>query len=550
MKRLLTLLLLALTITASAQIKLGSYVVTIGENDTYPVTLDSLQQGGLQVTYNRVTRDAIPMARRKEGMYVSYSSADSLFKLVGGKWVYQGSTTGYKRTYTADNNDYQAILENPDSTAFSYGYNNYDSVKNYKGFIQIRMPMAQHMWAIEGTINQWHLDGKSDITKFKITGYAWGGYDNTIANWVSLNPQFETTGDRSFFSNLKITGGNVVYKDTNYVALTIGDTSTAWGSHFTFNIDKVYLNDISNNERHRHNWRAQLIITPGCCPPPASAKEPQTTTTTFTPSSNPAVVNVSFKNINSGTGTPASGSTEPISSGWAYNMLNSLGSASYLNADVNASANSVVQRDSGGNINGVYLKMSGPVIDAIGINDIVTTANDGYLRRSSASAVRTFLGMPSGGETLQSVTDRGASTTKGITSKQLGFNSSGSNIGFLGKGSDITTGMASYPDVLSIIYAARDFAIGGWRKSDGLWNGISMYINSDTNYVGIGTASPAYKLDVNGTTQATQFKVSALNTAPSSASDTGTVGEIRITANYIYVCTAANTWVRAALSSW
>src|SRR5690606_17725264 len=142
MKRLLTLLLLAFTITASAQIKLGSYVVTIGESDTYPVTLDSLQQGGLQVTYNQETRDAIPMARRKPGMYVSYSSADSLFKLVGGidndKWVYMGSAAGHIRTYTADNNDYQAVLENPDSTAFSYGYNNYDPVKNYKGFIQIR----------------------------------------------------------------------------------------------------------------------------------------------------------------------------------------------------------------------------------------------------------------------------------------------------------------------------------------------------------------------------------------------------------------------------
>ena len=47
-----------------------------------------------------------------------------------------------------------------------------------------------------------------------------------------------------------------------------------------------------------------------------------------------------------------------------------------------------------------------------------------------------------------------------------------------------------------------------------------------------------------------QIKKDAFDTAPSSASDTGTAGEIRITATHIYVCTATDTWVRAALSSW
>lgn len=47
-----------------------------------------------------------------------------------------------------------------------------------------------------------------------------------------------------------------------------------------------------------------------------------------------------------------------------------------------------------------------------------------------------------------------------------------------------------------------------------------------------------------------QFKLTALNTAPASATATGTLGEIRITATYIYICTATNVWVRAALASW
>ena len=37
---------------------------------------------------------------------------------------------------------------------------------------------------------------------------------------------------------------------------------------------------------------------------------------------------------------------------------------------------------------------------------------------------------------------------------------------------------------------------------------------------------------------------------PASATATGTAGEIAWDANYIYVCTAANTWKRAALSTW
>jgi hypothetical protein len=69
--------------------------------------------------------------------------------------------------------------------------------------------------------------------------------------------------------------------------------------------------------------------------------------------------------------------------------------------------------------------------------------------------------------------------------------------------------------------------------------------------VGVGkVADSGAKLDINGLTQSTQYKLSALNTAPSSATDTGTTGEIRITSGFIYVCIATNTWVRSALATW
>jgi len=42
----------------------------------------------------------------------------------------------------------------------------------------------------------------------------------------------------------------------------------------------------------------------------------------------------------------------------------------------------------------------------------------------------------------------------------------------------------------------------------------------------------------------------ASGSAPSSSSDTGTTGTITWDADYIYVCTATNTWKRVAISTW
>lgn len=48
----------------------------------------------------------------------------------------------------------------------------------------------------------------------------------------------------------------------------------------------------------------------------------------------------------------------------------------------------------------------------------------------------------------------------------------------------------------------------------------------------------------------TSMSLSALNVAPASAVDTGVLGEIRVTADFIYVATATDTWKRAALVTW
>ena len=66
---------------------------------------------------------------------------------------------------------------------------------------------------------------------------------------------------------------------------------------------------------------------------------------------------------------------------------------------------------------------------------------------------------------------------------------------------------------------------------------------------GSASLSQYGNFSASGTMTGTQYRLSALNTAPVSSTDTGTLGEIRVTAGFIYICTATNTWVRTALTT-
>ena len=81
-------------------------------------------------------------------------------------------------------------------------------------------------------------------------------------------------------------------------------------------------------------------------------------------------------------------------------------------------------------------------------------------------------------------------------------------------------------------------------------NGLSI-TPPDTKPVLIGSTSPTNtnKLIVEGNVQSEGFVLSSLNTAPASASATGTAGDIRFTTDHIYLCVAANTWKRVAIAT-
>jgi hypothetical protein len=58
-----------------------------------------------------------------------------------------------------------------------------------------------------------------------------------------------------------------------------------------------------------------------------------------------------------------------------------------------------------------------------------------------------------------------------------------------------------------LTYFERDLVIGGWSKTSHTWNGVSLFINSDNNNVGIGTTQPDQKLTVIGTIHSSEVKV-------------------------------------------
>jgi len=84
-----------------------------------------------------------------------------------------------------------------------------------------------------------------------------------------------------------------------------------------------------------------------------------------------------------------------------------------------------------------------------------------------------------------------------------------------------------------------------FRAGSGYTNAMTV-LNNGKTLVGttITDSGSGAKLQVTGGIQLVSVA------APSSATATGTAGEIRWDASYIYVCTATNTWKRVAIATW
>jgi len=123
--------------------------------------------------------------------------------------------------------------------------------------------------------------------------------------------------------------------------------------------------------------------------------------------------------------------------------------------------------------------------------------------------------------------------------------------------SPLTLGNRTYNNINTTMSGLIAYNIFAPTSGNGVFNNFSVspIINQTGGANGISRG-----LLINPTlTSAADFRaleitggkfVLPVAAAPASATAPGTAGEFRITTGFIYVCVAANTWVRAALATW
>jgi hypothetical protein len=108
---------------------------------------------------------------------------------------------------------------------------------------------------------------------------------------------------------------------------------------------------------------------------------------------------------------------------------------------------------------------------------------------------------------------------------------------------------------------------GSTNQTSGTWSlnsgGVSINNAAQFNFSSTGTANTSIDTGLTrsaaGVVKVTNGssgdgtisgQLRAVGTAPASATATGTAGDIRYDTGFIYVCTATNTWKRAAITTW
>lgn len=220
-----------------------------------------------------------------------------------------------------------------------------------------------------------------------------------------------------------------------------------------------------------------------------------------------------------------------------------------------------------------------------GINNIASGSKSAVLggennisSGSNSSVVGGFSNISSG--TNSCIIGGNNNTSEGTNSVVLAGNlnkatgesatvSSGSNNTASGNKSAVSSGVgntaSSYGEWIGGLFstAYKPFSTTGFKSTDRLFNignGSSILSRSDAFTItknGLAILpSVTNSLITDGSSKTIvtkeyinekvlQFKT----TAPASANDSGIVGQIRMTTNFIYICIAANTWVRKANSS-
>ena len=113
-----------------------------------------------------------------------------------------------------------------------------------------------------------------------------------------------------------------------------------------------------------------------------------------------------------------------------------------------------------------------------------------------------------------------------------------------GANADITS-ITALTQITRATGGTFDIAIGNASGDDFTVDTNKLVVEGDTGNVGIGATTPTAILDVNS-------DILRLRTSktPATSSGTGNQGDICWDEDFMYVCTATNTWTRAALTTW
>ena len=173
----------------------------------------------------------------------------------------------------------------------------------------------------------------------------------------------------------------------------------------------------------------------------------------------------------------------------------------------------------------LYSATNGEFNTAIGLNSMYFITVGGYNTALGYESLRSALAT--------------ASYKNTVIGTQAGYNTTGSYNVFLGfqAGYHNTTG--------------SDNIFIGFEAGHAETNSDRLYIENSNSTTPLIFGD--FNLDqilINGDLTVTNKFLLTYSSTPTSATATGTLGEIRLDANYIYICTATNTWKRIAISTW